>query len=35
MHVVVVDDFGTITGNQGTILEKFVSLSKAKDAVSS
>ena len=34
IHVVVVDDFGTITGNQGTILEKFVSLSKAQDAVS-
>ena len=35
MHVVVVDDLGTITGNQGTILEKHVSISKAKDAVSS
>ena len=34
IHVAVVDDFGTITGNQGTILEKFVSLSKAQDAVS-
>ena len=34
VHVVVVDDYGTITGNQGTILEKFVGLSKAQDAVS-
>ncbi len=32
VHVVVVDDKGTITGNAGTILEKNVSLSKAKDA---
>jgi len=35
IHVVVVDDLGTITGNQGTLLEKHVSLSKAVDAVSS
>tara|TARA_B100000029_G_scaffold491580_1_gene551897 strand:+ start:914 stop:3160 length:2247 start_codon:yes stop_codon:yes gene_type:complete len=34
LHVCIVDDLGTITGNQGTILEKHVSLSKAKDAVS-
>jgi hypothetical protein len=34
IHVVVVDDLGTITGNQGTILEKYVSLSKALDSVS-
>ena len=34
LHVVVVDDSGTITGNQGTILEKFLFLSKAKDAIS-
>jgi len=34
IHVVVVDDLGTITGNQGTILEKHVSLSKALDSVS-
>jgi hypothetical protein len=32
IHVVVVDDQGSITGSQGTILEKFLSLSKAKDA---
>ena len=32
IHVVVVDDDGGITGSQGTILEKFLSLSKAKDA---
>ena len=34
LHVVVVDDFGTITGNTGTIIEKHVGLSKARDAVS-
>jgi hypothetical protein len=34
LHVVVVDDLGTITGNQGTILEKYVGLSKALDSVS-
>jgi len=35
IHVVVVDDLGTITGNQGTLLEKHVGLSKALDSVSS
>jgi hypothetical protein len=34
MHVVVVDDLGSITGNQATILEKHVGLSKALDAIS-
>lgn len=34
IHVVVVDDLGTITGNQGTIIEKHLSLSKALDSVS-
>ena len=34
IHVVVVDDLGTITGNQGTILEKHLSLSKALDSIS-
>ena len=34
IHIVVVDDLGTITGNQGTILEKHIGLSKALDAVS-
>jgi hypothetical protein len=34
IHVVVVDDLGTITGNQGTILEKHLGLSKALDSVS-
>lgn len=34
IHVVVVDDSGAITGIQGNILEKFLGLSKAKDAVS-
>jgi hypothetical protein len=32
VHVVVVDDTGSVTGNAGTILEKHLSLSKAKDA---
>ena len=32
IHVLVIDDKGTITGNSGTILEKHLSLSKAKDA---
>jgi hypothetical protein len=31
VHVAVIDDLGTITGNAGTILEKHLSLSKAKD----
>jgi hypothetical protein len=34
INIVVIDDLGKITGNQGTILEKFVGLSKALDAVS-
>ena len=32
IHVVVIDDQGTLTGSQGNIIEKFLSLSKAKDA---
>ena len=32
MHVVVVDDQGSVTGIQGNILETYVSLSKAADA---
>ncbi len=32
IHVVVVDDKGSVTGVQGNILEKFLSLSKSKDA---
>jgi len=32
VHVVVIDDTGTISGNSGTILEKHLNLSKAKDA---
>ena len=35
LHIVVVDDLGTITGVQGSIIEKHVGLSKALDAVSS
>ena len=34
MHVVVVDDNGSITGVQGTILEKHTFLSKASDSIS-
>jgi hypothetical protein len=34
LHVVVVDDKGTITGNTGTLLETHLGLSKAVDAVS-
>jgi len=32
VHVVVIDDTGAVTGNAGTILEKHLGLSKAKDA---
>ena len=32
VHVVLIDDKGTITGNAGTVLEKHLNLSKAKDA---
>jgi hypothetical protein len=32
VHVIVIDDLGTITGNAGTILEKHLGLSKATDA---
>jgi len=32
VHVVVIDDKGKVTGNAGTILEKHLNLSKAKDA---
>jgi len=32
LHVIVLDGEGKITGNSGTILEKHISLSKAKDA---
>ena len=34
MHFVVVDDTGSITGVQGNILEKHISISKSTDAVS-
>ena len=34
MHLAVVDDYGTISGVQGAILEKHISLSKAEDAIS-
>ena len=34
MHVVVIDDNGSISGVQGSILEKHISISKASDAVS-
>ena len=32
VHVVVVDDDGSVTGNAGSVLEKHLALSKAKDA---
>lgn len=32
VHVVLIDDLGTITGNAGTILEQHLGLSKATDA---
>jgi len=32
IHVVVIDDDGSVTGVQGSVLEKFLSLSKAKDS---
>ena len=32
LHIVVYDDDGTITGNTGTVLEKHLGISKAKDA---
>lgn len=35
MNICIVDDEGTVTGIQGNIVEKFSSLSKALDAVSS
>jgi len=34
MHVVVIDDYGTLTGIKANILEKHLGLSKAEDAVS-
>ena len=34
IHVVIVDDLGTVTGIQGNLLEKHIGLSKATDAVS-
>jgi hypothetical protein len=34
IHVVIVDDLGTVTGIQGNLLEKHLNLSKATDAVS-
>ncbi|AXQ70581.1 tail sheath [Synechococcus phage S-T4] len=33
VHIVAIDDSGEITGNPGTILEKHLNLSKAKDSV--
>jgi hypothetical protein len=35
IHVVVIDDTGSVTGIQGNLLEKHIGLSKASDAVSS
>lgn len=33
IHILVIDSNGKITGNEGTILEKHLSISKAKDAL--
>lgn len=33
VHVALIDDAGKITGNAGTLLEKYISASKAKDSV--
>ena len=35
LHVVVVDDYGVVTGIEGNIIEKHVGLSKAEDSISS
>ena len=35
MHIAVVDDYGTVTGIKGNVIEKHVGLSKAVDSVSS
>ncbi len=35
IHIAVIDDSGSATGNAGTIVEKWVGLSKASDATSS
>jgi hypothetical protein len=35
MHIAVIDDTGSITGVQGNVLEKHVSVSKAADSISS
>jgi hypothetical protein len=34
LHLVVIDDLGTFTGTKGTLVEKFVGLSKAQDSIS-
>ena len=34
IHVAVVDDYGTVTGIKGNVIEKHVSLSKAVDSIS-
>ena len=34
LHVVIVDDTGTVTGIQGNLLEKHLNLSKASDSIS-
>ena len=34
IHVVIIDDVGTVTGIQGNLLEKHIGLSKATDAIS-
>ena len=34
MHIVVVDDYGTVTGIKANVLEKHINISKASDAIS-
>jgi hypothetical protein len=34
MHIVVIDDFGSLTGIKGNVIEKHLGLSKAEDAIS-
>ena len=34
MHIAIVDDTGSVTGIQGNLLEKHVSVSKALDSIS-
>ena len=35
IHVVVIDDYGVVSGIEGNVLEKHLSLSKSEDSISS